>query len=236
MNFQTKNLQKPERTCVQLKLLREKKGISLQEISDRLKMSKSHIMALEECRPSDLPFAAIYKKKLVKQYCRIVDADYAIMVHQFVEEELEEQLSPPENRTNSQKTLYRWNHAPFLIRLGAVLSVALVFFGYLGLQVKKIVEPPALNLFSPINGMITADANLQIKGQTDKEVKVMINGKEIKNSEQGIFDETLALSPGVNTLIISAEKKHGKTTTETRYVVLENKPEFSLSNNAHIKN
>lgn len=232
LNFQTKNLQKCERTCVRLKSLREQKGITIEDMSERLKMSKTHILALEECRPHDLPFASIYKKKLVKQYCRIVDADYAALVHQFVEEELETHILPKEEKLYSKKRVYsHWNHLPFFFRLGAVLSVALVFFGYLGLQIKKIIEPPTLNLFSPVNGMITADANLQIKGQTDKEVKVMINGKEIKNSEQGVFDETLALSPGVNTLVISAEKKHGKTTTETRYVVRETKPEFSLGNN-----
>ncbi len=231
MYFQTKNLEKKEPTCVQLKLLREAKGMSLQDMSDRLKMSKSYIIALEECRSEDLPFAPIYKKKMVKQYCHIINADYATLVHQFVEEELEEQIISQEKIPQSHKPLYHWNHLPFLFRLTAILSLALVFFGYLGLQVKKIIDPPKLNLFSPINGMVTAESNLQIKGQTDKEVKVMINGKEIKNSEQGIFDETLSLSPGVNTLVISAEKKHGKTSTETRYVVRENKTEFSLTNN-----
>ena len=236
MHFQTKNLQKNERTCVQLKTLREQKGISLEDMADRLKMSKAHITALEECRSHDLPFAPIYKKKMVKQYCHIVEADYAKLVHQFVEEELEQHIIPRQEMRVSQKTLSRWNHLPFLFRLGSILSIAVLFFGYLGLQIKKIIDPPTLSLFSPINGMITADANLEIKGQTDKEVKVMINGKEIKNSEQGIFDETLSLSPGVNTLVISAEKKHGKTTTETRYVVLENKPEFSLSENKTVHN
>lgn len=228
MHFQTKNLQKPERVCLRLKNLREQKGISLKEMSDRLKMSTSHIVALEECRSKDLPFAAVYKKKLVKQYCQIVDADYKILVHQFVEEELEQQIAPQIRSSVSKKSMNAWYHLPFLFRLGTTLVIAAVFFGYLGLQVKKIVEPPSLDLFSPINGMITAESNLQIRGQTDKEVKVTINGKEIKNSEQGIFDETLPLSPGVNTLIIAAEKKHGKTKSETRYVVLENKPEFSL--------
>lgn len=237
MNFQTKNLQKSERTCIRLKSLREQKGISLEDISDRLKMSKAHILALEECRQHDLPFASIYKKKLVKQYCQIVGVDYTELVHQFVEEELETEILPREEKNPQPKRLYsHWNHLPFFFRLGAVLSIALIFFGYLGLQIKKIIDPPQLNLFSPVNGMITADADLQIKGQTDKEVKVMINGKEIKNSEQGVFDETLALSPGVNTLVISAEKKHGKTTTETRYVVRENKPEFSLTDNSVIHN
>ncbi len=236
MNFQTKDLQKNERICVRLKSLREQKNISLQDISDCLKMSKSHVIALEECRFEDLPFASIYKKKLVKQYCQIVNADAAILVDQFVEEELEQHIIPHEQLRRSQKTVHRWNHLPFLFRLGSIFAVALIFFGYLGLQVKKIIEPPHLNLFSPINGMITADANLQIKGQTDKEVKVLINGKEIKNSEAGMFDETLVLSPGVNTLVISAEKKHGKTTTETRYVVRENKPEFSLGDNTAVNN
>ncbi len=232
MNFHIKNLQKTEPTCIQLKLLREQKGITLQNISDRLKMSKSHITALEECRTQDLPFAPIYKKKLVKQYCQIVGADYTSMVQQFVEEELETTTLPQEEKIKTKKRLYsHWNHLPFFFRLGASLCVALMFFGYLGLQIKKIIDPPQLNLFSPVNGMITADADLKITGQTDKEVKVLINGKEIKNSEQGLFDETLSLSPGVNTLVISAEKKHGKTTTETRYVVRENKTEFSLLEN-----
>lgn len=216
------------RSCLRLKEMREACGVSLEDIAKKLKMSKTHIEALEDCRTSELPFAPIYRKKLVKQYCEMLHIESDQIVNQFIEEELEPLLTeaPPSSQKTSVSHSY---NLPLLFRIGGTLMLGLLFFGYLGLQVKKIVDPPELNLFSPMNGFITQESNLQIKGQTDKEVKVSINGKEIKNSEQGVFDEKLILSPGVNTLVIAAQKKHGKTTTETRYVIFEQKPEFSLT-------
>lgn len=233
MTFQTKTLHTEMRSCLRLKEMREQQNISLEDLSKKLKMSKSHILAIEECRVNDLPFATIYRKKLVADYCKILGIDD--LIDQFIEEELEPTLLE-KKQTQIKKRTAQWYNIPLFLRAGCILTMVLLFFGYLGLQVKKIVEPPTLNLISPINGFITKDSNLQIAGQTDKEVTIMINGKEIKNNTEGAFDEKLTLSPGVNTLVVSAQKKHGKTTTETRHVVLEQTTEFSLTNNATANN
>lgn len=221
------------RSCLRLKEMREQQNLSLEDLSKKLKMSKSHILAIEECRVNDLPFAPVYRKKLVADYCKILGI--TDLVNQFVEEELEPTMAP-QTQTSLKKTITQWYNLPLFFRTGCTLTMVLLFFGYLGLQVKKIVEPPALNLISPINGFITKDSNLQIAGQTDKEVTITINGKEIKNNTEGAFDERLILSPGVNTLVIAAQKKHGKTTTETRHVVLEQTSEFSLTDNPTTNN
>jgi cytoskeletal protein RodZ len=229
MSFQVKNLEKPERICKLLRSLREDQNISLEEISIHLKMSQTHIQALEEGRSNELPFADVYKKKLVKQYCKIIGIDCKKMLEQFSQEEFQNEESFEELGISHSRPSHFFQNLPFLLRLGSILCIGLLFFGYLGVQVKKIIDPPALNLFSPLDGFVTTEPNLHLKGETEKEVTITVNGKEIKNSAEGAFDEVLTLSPGVNALVISAQKKHGKTSNETRYVVLQNKAEFSFT-------
>ena len=108
-----------------------------------------------------------------------------------------------------------------VIRYVLVISIALLLIIYLGLQVRNIIQPPKLLVYSPTDGYITDNYSLLVQGETGKEVQVSINGQVIMNSEEGKFEQKIDLSPGVNTIVVTAQKKHGKTSSITRYVVLK---------------
>src|SRR3989339_709551 len=74
--------------------------------------------------------------------------------------------------------------------------------------------------YFPIEGQLSNRAETAIQGETDKESQLEVNGKEIKVNEQGKFNDVILLSNGVNTITLSTTKKHGKTTTVTRHVVV----------------
>ncbi len=109
---------------------------------------------------------------------------------------------------------------PFLIRNIILACLIILFAGYLIWQIKGIINPPLLEIYSPPEGFVTNNISILIQGITEPECRLTINGQDIRPNGAGHFEASVDLSIGVNTIAISAIKKHGKTTTETRHVVV----------------
>lgn len=214
--FKKKPLACPKRVCLCLKEERLKSKISLEEMSQKTKIDKKHLQALEECRFKDLPEAVIYQKNFVKKYVEALGLDPAAFLQQY---ESEEKVEKKQKHPHIKIKQNYFSNLPTVLRYSLIILLALVFVGYLVVQVRNIVEPPDLFIYSPEDGFVTGETQVIIQGETGREVEVSINGKGIGTNEQGRFEETIDLAPGVNTLLISAKKKHGKTTDITRYVV-----------------
>jgi transcriptional regulator with XRE-family HTH domain len=214
--FKRKKLAPPKRVCLRLKEEREKAGVSLEELAKKTKIDKSHLKALEECRFKDLPEAVVYQKNFVKKYVEVLGVDSAPFLSQYETEEKTRKKTKHPHKVLKTNPL---SHLPIFIRYFLIIATALFLMGYLAMQVKNIVEPPELSVYSPADGFVTNNPQINVQGNTDKEVEVSINGKGVGTNEQGQFEELLDLNPGVNTLLISAKKKHGKTTDITRHVV-----------------
>ncbi len=227
--FNRKKLIPPKRVCLRLKEIRKKKGVSLKELAKRTKISKKNLLALEECRFNDLPSGSVYQKNFVKCYVEALGAEPGPYLHQYV---IEETVNKEKKKKNQEVKGTGLSYLPFILRYGAVIAVALVLVLYLGMQVRNIIEPPNLAVYSPQDGYITTEHSLLVQGETGKEVQVSINGQEIMNNEQGQFEEMIDLSPGVNTIVVMAEKRHGKITTITRHVVLKQSQEISYLENS----
>lgn len=214
--FKKKKLALPKRVCLLLKEERERAEVSLEELAKKTKIDKNHLKALEECRFKDLPEAVVYQKNFVKKYVEALGVDSTPFLSQY---EIEEKTKKKHKHPHKVLKTNPLSHLPVFIRYFLIIAVALFLVGYLAMQVKNIVEPPELSVYSPADGFVTVDAQAIVQGSTGKEVEVSINGKDIGTNEQGQFEEKIDLAPGVNTLLISAKKKHGKTTDITRHVV-----------------
>ncbi len=217
--FERKKISAGKRVCMKLKEAREKSFLSLDELSRQTKISKKHLIALEECRFEDIPYASVYQKNFLKKYAEILNLPVDDILNQFVEEE----VSPHKKEEKVNKEIHRkkFQNLPSLLRLIFTLAIVLSLVAYIGWQIQTLIKPPELILFSPENGLVTADYELTIRGQTNQEAKIYINGLEITSTGDGQFSEVITLSPGVNTINISAKKKNGKTTEITRYVVFK---------------
>ncbi len=214
--FKKKQLIKGKRVCLRLKSLRQSKGVSLEQLAQKTKLDKKLLSAMEECRFNELPSAAVYQKNFIKYYLKSLGVKPDSFIKQFMEEEkIDPRIEHPK-KSIRQNPLSR---LPNILKFAAISFVVVVLVGYLGLQVKHIVQPPVLNVITPQDGYITDKSSVLLHGKTDKEVAVMVNGQQISNIENGEFEELVDLTPGVNTLTISAEKKHGKSTTIIRHVI-----------------
>jgi len=210
---------KHKRVCLKLREARIERNVSLTELSKKTKINKEHLLALEECRFDDLPFANIYKKNFIKAYCKALNICGDDCCRQFDEEEIVKNpyISPKNKKTHTPNILH---NLPLFLRFGILMGIASIFIGYLGLQVKHILEPPKLTIYTPEEGFITDTNTVIVQGKTEKESEVSINGTNIKHNDDGRFKEAIDVSDGVNTITITAKKKHGKITSDTRHVIV----------------
>lgn len=217
--FKRKKIEKTNRVCLRLKEARENAGITIDQMAKRTRLSKKYIMALERCEFESLPKGDVYQKNFIKRYLDVLDIPAASYIQQFLlEEGYGKKEEPKQVHPHKAKRLSRFRTLPDLMTYLSVAVLLLAVFGYLGWQVHRILEPPMLTLASPADGHITSDEQIMIRGASEPETHITINGKEVSLAEEGHFEQELDLVEGVNTIVVSATKKHGKTTTETRYV------------------
>ncbi len=76
---------------------------------------------------------------------------------------------------------------------------------------KKSTEGPMLKVTEPLSGTEVKNSNLVLKGVTDPEAIVTVNGAEVENKD-GSFEKALTLSEGDNTIKVKAVNKDGNET------------------------
>lgn len=215
--FCRKKLENPICVGAYLKKTREEKGASLQAISEKTHISLKHLEAIENGRYCDLPPAKAHALAYVRAYSKALGISPSHMGRRFCKEANLENYEPIHpGRTFKIKSM----GLSILLKtaLGGLAVVA--FLVYLSWQIYGIFQSPKLNVYSPSEGFVTSRLSTMVEGVTEKEVSLTVNGKDIMTSEQGRFEAPVDLSSGVNTITITATKKHGKTATITRHVVV----------------
>ena len=93
--------------------------------------------------------------------------------------------------------------------------------------------PPTLSVTSPVDGLVTNNAAVTVKGTTNdatsSPVKVTIKlnsgaAESVTVSTDGSFSKALTLAAGSNTITVVATDSAGKSTTVTRTVTLDTTP------------
>lgn len=225
--FKKKPITPGKRVCLRLKEAREKSFISLDELAKQSKISKKHLSALEECRFDDIPYAIIYQKNFIKKYAEILHLPVEDILNQFIVEEA--RAGWQKHQACKKIGRGKLQNMPFFLRLSFFSLTILLLTGYIGWQVRSLLKPPELFVYSPPNGMVTEERELIIHGEASAQTQIYINGKEIANTDNGQFRETLNLSVGVNAIKISARKKHGKSAEIVRYVIFKTDSQLSYN-------
>ena len=90
--------------------------------------------------------------------------------------------------------------------------------------------PPALNVTSPAEGLVTATAALAVSGTTNDAtsspvvITVTLNSADqgpVTVQANGAFSKTVTLAEGANTIVVTATDAAGKVSTVTRNVMLD---------------
>ena len=85
--------------------------------------------------------------------------------------------------------------------------------------------PPALNVTSPADGLITNKNTVVVSGTTNdatsSPVTLTVNGNAVSVGTNGSFSTTVTLKEGSNTITVVVTDKAGRKTTVTRTVTLD---------------
>lgn len=117
---------------------------------------------------------------------------------------------------------------PSILRRVAALTVVAGLLIYLGINLRGTFSTPPLDLETPIDNSVSSAPNLLVKGLTNPETRVQINGHEVISNIKGFFEESLVLNPGLNVIVVKAIKKYGQSTTLIRNVILKEPKDISL--------
>ncbi|MCK5490263.1 MAG: helix-turn-helix domain-containing protein [Candidatus Pacebacteria bacterium] len=206
---------------------REEHNVSLNEVSEKLKIKKSYLEDLEENNYKQLP-PDVYVKGFIRAYAILVGFNAEKMIELFNREKAVNNKII--NKINQKEKIYKHNKFSFseylsiTPRLITVLItlVVLSFVGYyLWHQISSFSSAPYLVVSSPTADQISKEAEMVIAGQIEKDATLKINGKGVYVNFEGYFQETIIFKPGNNVLIIEATNRFGKTAIETRNIVYE---------------
>lgn len=220
--FCLKNLDPLIRVGERLKKARESQQISLEEISKKTRVPLKYIQAIESGNFSNLPATKAHQLAYVREYAHTLQLNPASILYQFSQES--NLTSLPTIHPKQGFSLWRINSISHMLKYVTVSMLLVGFVGYLAWQINGVLQPPKLFVFAPLDGYISNRLGTTVQGETEKEVQLTINGKEAMLNNQGKFELPIDLSNGVNTITISATKKHGKTTTVTRHVIVRPHP------------
>lgn len=216
--FCYKNLDTARHLGAELKEAREKKQLTLDDVEQLSFIPLKYLHALEDGDFLLLPKGRAHLKAYLRKLCEIYNLDFKNIIYKF---HCEDGFKHSADQFSKKNDHLGHN---FLWARNLSLALFILFFvGYLGFQIHGITTPPKLVIFTPIEGQVSARTEISVQGATDKECHLEANGQEIKVDENGQFNTTILLSDGVNTLTLSTTKKHGKTTTLIRHVVVNDR-------------
>lgn len=198
-----------------LKSERFKKNFTLEQIAQRTKIKVSFLQAIEDCAYDKLPSSA-YTKGFVRSYAKTLGLD-AERVMAFFRREYEEAKPqvklPPQPLDAPMIPLTPGKIVTLFVSAAIVIFLSLLFWQY-----RSFAGAPALLVSSPQDKISLERPFVSVVGRTDANAQVFINGEEVKISSEGIFEQTVNLSEGLNTIRIVARNKVGKESIVERTV------------------
>lgn len=204
-----------------LKETREAKFYTLEEVEKATKIQKKMLEYLESDDYTKLP-PATFVQGFIKNYAKFLNLDAQKLLAVFRRE-----FSTDKNRIYIMDTFSKpiktspFSLTPSRIISLVVISLILVFMGYLWVQYRGYVGPPPLSVTSPVEGQTVDNPNIIVEGSTEPETKVLVNSQEVPVDNMGHFKIEVGLSSAVNKIEVEAFSKFKQTSTVTRTVYLK---------------
>lgn len=105
----------------------------------------------------------------------------------------------------------------FLVGISVVIMIVAL---YLGVEYKKFISPPRLDLVLPREGQLIDDKHLMVKGSTDVDSTVKVNNQPVLVDENGNFSFELDVSEKTEKIVVVAQSRSGRETTLERHITL----------------
>lgn len=205
-----------------MKKAREEKGVSLKDVSEETKVQMKYLELIESGDYEKLP-ADVYTKGFLKHYGEYLglDIDKLILLYN------KEKNIVLNIKNKGQKIVVEpIKESSFVITPKVVLVTFLmiVIVGvliYLWCQVGTLLNPPLLEIYSPVADSIVNSSGIVVSGFTNEYTEVILNGRIIEVNDEGEFSEEYTLEKGLNIIEVKAINKLKKETIITRKIIKE---------------
>jgi cytoskeletal protein RodZ len=210
-----------------LRCKREELGISIEDVSRKLKIKISYLKDLEEGNLHKLP-PDVYVKGFVRNYAKMIGLDSEAMASLYSREK--ETEVKKESRSKSLKENFsapsRAVITPRAITAFFSLLILSAISYYFWYQISSFSSTPYLFISNPpVDEVVVKTSEIVIEGETDANAILKINGEDIFVDSNGYFKANVVLQEGVNTLIVEATNRFGRTAKEKISVIYERKLE-----------
>ena len=200
---------------------REELGLTVQDIAREVKISPHYVRALEEGDYALLA-AKVYAYGFLKKILALLAVEERTnWVEQFDVEWDVWMKKKDKNPVSLAKEISRGSYITpgrFFLGIGAALLIAFLLFA--AAQIKNFTGRPSLIIEAPSDKTEVSRPTIEVKGRTEKESRLTVNGREITIDGSGNFREEIQLLAGINELVFAARNRFGKETKEIRYVVV----------------
>lgn len=180
------------------------------------KISPATLKWLEKNQFNRLP-AFPYLQGMVQNYAKYLKLDpvRAAAVLRRDYDQVRKQTGPVLGRSLEPPRLVAWLEKPQALYLGGLL-LAVILVGW---SLWQVYQPPRLLVESPVDGQ-TAISPVEIKGQTDRDASLSVNGKTINLEPDGSFKTEFLAEPGAVELTVRATSRRQKTSEKKITVII----------------
>jgi len=216
-----KIIEEKEEIAELLRTAREEKKVKLKEVAGKLKINIRYLEALEKGEFEKLPIG-VYGKNFLKEYAIFLGLDYKKIIKIF--EEVDNLQKEKENKNLFSKQKVKKHSLiifPKILKFFLIIAIVVICFVYLGLSVKKVLEPPFLEVTEPSEDYISESYNINVVGSADSSAQVFVNGDLVFLNENGYFVKNINLKEGVNKIIVIAKKRYGRDKTIERQILVK---------------
>lgn len=210
-----------------MKALRKAANITIGEMEEKTKISKSTLKAFEAGAYDRLP-EPIYTRNFLKIIARTLQTEESYFLDLYEGEcgscDYLGNACLPRQRTRAS----RFFVASKLVKIAGISLVALAVVFYVGVQIRAIARAPKLIVDAPEDGFTTKDATIQVSGEAEEGSQVTVNGTAVLLSSDGHFDQEVALERGVNVITVEGARRYSKKATAYRRVILDHKQNVAI--------
>ncbi len=218
MLFKKRNINQYNNIGQKIKEARQKTGLSLKIIGKHINLNPKYLQAIEEENWSVLP-GEIYTKNFLKRYCTFLKIDKKEYQNINLNNYYNKKNKQSNNNFRRKTKAKDFFNIPKTIKFLLIFFICASLFFYVIIEVKKITEPPKLNITFPKSDTTVSTSTIQIKGYTENNAEVKINQQKIILNKDNTFSEKIHLLPGINYIKIQADRKHSKTNQIQRKII-----------------
>lgn len=204
-----------------LKEQREKEFYTLEDVEKHTKIRKELLEALESDDYTKLP-PTTFIQGFIKNYSKFLNLDAEKLLAVFRRDyESGKHLPLVMDSLVNPLNKKRFHITPSRVLTLIIGVVVISFFAYLWFEYRQYIGAPSLEVSTPVDQQTVETSTITVEGKTDPESKVLVNNQEIIVDPAGNFKEDIEINLSVNTIVITATGRFGKSAKIERTVFLK---------------